>query len=326
MKKWIVILLFCLQVIVMTGCAEAGTTSAVDEKVKIGVMLSDVGLGDQSFSDSAFLGLEQARDELGILFDYRELETVGDYESGLIDLAEQDNDLIIGVGYMMEEELKKVAEDYPDQQFVIVDTVIDLPNVTSVTFKEQEGSFLIGAIAGMKTESDVVGFVGGVDSALIRKFLNGYEQGVKATNPEAEVVTQFAGDFGDDKLGADIADQMIQEGADYIYPSAGFTGVGVIQKAEEQGIYSFGVDSDQYFLGEETVVTSMMKNIDVAMMNVATELHENGELSGEDLVLGLNEDGVGLAPIRVLSLTSEENNQLENLMDEITSGEITVKE
>ncbi|MBU8908730.1 BMP family lipoprotein [Desertibacillus haloalkaliphilus] len=326
MRKWFVFLLIYVVVVLTTGCSEEETTSIVDEKIKIGVMLSDVGLGDQSFSDSAFSGLEQARDELGILFDYRELDKVGDYETGLKQLVEQGNDLIIGLGFMMEEELVKVAEAYPNQQFVLVDSVIDLPNVTNVTFKEHEGSFLIGAIAGMKTESNVVGFVGGMDSPLIRKFYNGYKQGVEAVNPHAEVISRFAGDFGDDQLGESIADELIKERVDYIYPSAGFTGVGVIHKAQEEGIYSFGVDSDQYFLGEETVVTSMLKNIDVAMLNVAEELYENGELNGEDLILGLNEDGVGLAPIRVLSLTPEENDEINNLINDITSGVITVKE
>ncbi|WP_226035208.1 BMP family lipoprotein [Aquibacillus saliphilus] len=326
MKKWIVFLLFCLQLLVIVGCSEEKATSIVDEKVKIGVMLSDVGLGDQSFSDSAYSGLEQARDELGILFDYRELTQVGDYETGLTQLVEQGNDLIIGLGFMVEEDLKKVAQEYPEQQFVIVDSVIDLPNVTSVTFKEHEGSFLIGAIAGMRTESNVVGFIGGTDTPLIRKFLNGYNQGIKATNPNAKVISRFAGDFGDDKLGASLTAELIQEGADYVYPSAGFTGVGVIHKAQEEGIYSFGVDSDQYFLGEKTVVTSMLKNIDVAMLKISKELHENGELAGNDLVLGLNEDGVDLAPVRVLSLTSAEKNQLDKLKSDIKSGVITVTE
>ncbi|QGH33719.1 BMP family ABC transporter substrate-binding protein [Gracilibacillus salitolerans] len=325
MKNWTFVLFLSL-IMVMAGCSEQSQSSTIDDKVKIGVMLSDVGLGDQSFSDSAFYGLEQARDELGILFDYRELADVGDYQTGLTQLMEEDNDLIIGLGYMIEEDLMKVAEEYPDQQFVIVDSVIDLPNVTSVTFKEHEGSFLIGAIAGMKTESDIVGFVGGEDTPLIQKFLNGYKQGVAATNPDATVLDQFAGDFGDDQLGEEIAAELIEEGADYIYPSAGFTGVGVIKQAQEEGIYSFGVDSDQYYLGEDTVVTSMLKNIDVAMYTLATDLVENGELTSENLELGLSDDGVGLAPIRVLSLTSDEDSQLNELKDDINSNEITVNE
>lgn len=320
------LVLFLSLFIVMAGCSEQTDSSTIDDKVKIGVMLSDVGLGDQSFSDSAFYGLEHARDELGILFDYRELADVGDYQTGLTQLIEEGNDLIIGLGYMMEEDLLKVAEEYPDQQFVIVDSVIDLPNVTSVTFKEHEGSFLIGAIAGMKTESDVVGFVGGEDTPLIHKFLNGYKQGVVATNPDATVIDRFAGDFGDDQLGEQIAAELINEGADYIYPSAGFTGVGVINQAQEEGIYSFGVDSDQYYLGEDTVVSSMMKNIDVAMYTLAAELVENGKLTSKHLELGLSDDGVGLAPIRVLSLTSDEENQLNELTDAINSNEIIVNE
>ncbi|MGP4039797.1 BMP family lipoprotein [Gracilibacillus sp. D59] len=325
MKHWTLVLFLSL-IIVLAGCSEQNTTSTIDDKVKIGIMLSDVGLGDQSFSDSAFYGLERARDELGILFDYRELADVGDYQTGLKQLIEQGNDLIIGLGYMIEEDLTRIAKEYPDQQFVIVDSVIDLPNVTSVNFKEQEGSFLIGAIAGMKTESDIVGFVGGEDTPLIRKFLNGYKQGVAATNPDAKVLDRFAGDFGDDKLGEQIAAELIEQGADYIYPSAGFTGVGVIKQAQKEGIYSFGVDSDQYYLGEDTVVTSMMKNIDVAMYTLATDLVNNGKLTSDNLELGLSDDGVGLAPIRVISLSSEEENQINKLTDDINSNAITVNE
>lgn len=326
MKSWFFAILVAFQVVILTGCSETEVSSTVEDKVKIGIMLSDVGLGDQSFSDSAFIGLEQAREELGILFDYREIQDSGDYVTGLRELVEQDNDLVVGLGFMMHDAVEKVAKEYPNRQFVIVDSVIDLPNVKSVTFKEHEGSFLIGSLAGLKTETDVVGFVGGVDSPLIQKFLNGFEQGVKEVNPNARVVVKFAGDFGNDKLGAKLAQEIIDEGADYIYPAAGFTGVGVIQQAQEQGVYAFGVDSDQYFLGEKAVVSSMLKKIDVSMYKIAKELVETGELSQDNMVLGLNEDGVGLAPIRVVSLTSNEEGKLNALTDKVKSGAITVQE
>ncbi|PWU68443.1 BMP family lipoprotein [Gracilibacillus dipsosauri] len=317
-------LLLCL--LLLAGCSENELSSNLDNKLRIGVMLSDAGLGDQSFSDSAFNGLEKAREELGILFDYRELKEVGDYETGLQELIDQGNDLIVGLGYMIEEDLKKVAEKYPDKQFVIVDAVVDLPNVTSVTFKEHEGSFLIGAIAGMRTNSDIVGFVGGSDTPLIRKFLNGFSQGVAATNPEAVVLHHFAEDFNNDKLGEELAKELINDGADFIYPSAGFTGVGVINIAQQEGIYSFGVDSDQYYLGEKTVVTSMLKNIDVAMYKLAKELVENGQVADGHITLGLADDGVGIAPIRVISLTKEETEQIEKLTEKIKTNAITVSE
>ncbi|MFC4404718.1 BMP family lipoprotein [Gracilibacillus xinjiangensis] len=323
MKIQPICLLFLL-LIGIIGCSQQ--TSTFENKTKIGIMLSDVGLGDQSFSDSAFYGLEQARDQLGILFDYRELAEVGDYETGLKELIMQGNDLVIGLGYMMVEELEKVAQEYPEQQFVIVDGDIDLPNVMNVNFKEQEGSFLIGAIAGLKTNTDTVGFIGGEDTPLIRKFLSGFKQGVAATNPDAEVLERFAGSFGNDKLGEDIAFELIVEGADYLYPAAGFTGTGVIKKAQEMGAYSFGVDSDQYYLGEETVVSSMMKNIDVAMYRLASDLVENGHLPNEDLLLGLDDNGVGIAPVRVISMTKSEKDRIEELTNDIISGSIAIRE
>jgi basic membrane protein A len=324
MKKRTFALFILLLTVIISGCSGESNASTVADKTKVGIMLSDDGLGDQSFSDAGFNGLRRARDELGILFDYREIDEENDYLTRFQELVNQDNDLIIGLGYTTLDALAQIAEENPEQQFVIIDGSIDLPNVVSVNFKEEEGSFLIGALAGLKTESDIVAFVGGEDSPVIHKFEKGFTQGVKATNPDAVVLSRYAGTFGDDQLGAEIAAELIEDGADLIYPSAGFTGVGVIQQAEEAGIYSFGVDSDQFHLGENTVITSMMKNIDTAVYNLVADLVENGELKNDDLELGLNEEGVGLAPIRVISLTSNEEEELHDLTEAIKNNELTV--
>ncbi|KAB8138604.1 BMP family ABC transporter substrate-binding protein [Gracilibacillus oryzae] len=323
MKRWTIYLLM-LCVVAITGCSHH--QAAAESKIKIGIMLSESGLGDQSFNDSAFYGLEKARDELGILFDYKELADTGDYKTGFEELIAQGYDLIIGHGPLAEEDLRIVAEEYPEQQFAIVDSNIDLPNVLNINFKEQEASFLAGALAGMKTNTDIVGFIGGETSPVTQQLFSGFRQGVAATNPEAEVLERSAGTSSDEDLGAKLAFELVVEGADYIFPPAGTTGKGVIQRAQESGGYTFGLNSDQFYLGEETVVSSAMKKIDVALFSIAKDLVDNGELTIDELELGLKENGVGLAPIRVIAMTKTEEERLNELKNNIINESILVNE
>lgn len=327
MNKYRFFIFIFIFIFILSGCVPA-QKQGVQKKpnLKIGIMLSDAGLGDQSFSDSAFIGLEKARDELGVTFDYREVKDTKTYENGLKELIKQDNDLVIGLGFVMKEAIEKVAKDYPDQTFLLVDEVSDLPNVYNVTFKEHEGSYLLGVIAGLKTKSNIVGFIGGVDVPLINKFRAGFEQGVKDVNPSAQILVEFAGDFGNSEKGNMIALKMIQSGADFIYPAAGFTGVGAIQAAQSNKVFAFGVDSDQYFLAEDTIVSSMLKKIDVAMFEIAKQLVEEKKLAEKNQLLGVAENGVDLAPIRVLELNKQEIAQFNKLKNEITNGSKSVSE
>ena len=318
----LVVIFFLLFVII--GCSN-GTDFQEKDYLKVGIMLSDVGLGDQSFSDSAFLGVLQARDELDILFSYKELGDTGTYLQGLTELVVEEHDLIIGLGFMVKDDLEKVATTYPNQQFLLIDDVSDLDNITSLTFKEHEGSFLAGLVAGMKTETNKVGFIGGGDFPLIHKFAAGFKQGVMASNKDAEVFIEFANDFGNDKLGEKIARSMIAEGADFIYPAAGFTGVGALNEAQNSGVYGIGVDTDQYFLAENAVVTSMLKKIDVAIFQAIKLFIENGELTEELIELGLKEDGVGLAEIRIIPLKANEQEILTDYIEKILSGSLTIE-
>ena len=307
----------------LTGCSS--TEKIEKDRVKIGIMLSDVGLGDQSFSDSAFAGLAKARDELDIIFDYREIQTVGTYEKGFTELVEAGNDIVIGLGFMVLEDLEKVAKKYPEQQFILVDSVSEMDNITSITFKEEQGSFLAGAIAGMTTKSKVVGFVGGADVPLIRKFKAGFEQGVKAVNPSATVKVAFANDFGNAELGGKIAAGMIDERADVLYAAAGFTGIGVLKEAQAKKKFAIGVDSDQYFFAEKAIITSMLKNVDVALYETVKEFKAEKQLSVKQIELGMNEKGVGLAPVRVIKLTPDQEKSLRDLEGKLSRNEISIK-
>lgn len=326
MNKQLSVLTALFLLLIMSACSNSTTNQSEleNKKLQVGIMLSDAGLGDQSFSDLGFAGLEKARDELNIEFDYLEIKDTKTYEAGLEELVKQENDLIIGLGFSMQEAVEEIASKYPDRTFLLIDAQSELPNVFNVTFKEEEASYLIGAIAGMKTESNVVGFIGGAKVPLIQKFETGFIEGVKSVNADATIISTYAENFGDDKRGASIAKEMISKKADYIYPAAGFTGVGVIQEAQRSAIYSFGVDSDQFYLAEKAVVSSMLKKVDIAIFNSVKNLAENGELAKKDEILGLKENGVDIAPIRVIDLSSTEMKELEDLKEEIKNGSVTI--
>lgn len=295
-------------------------------QLKVGVELSEIGLGDQSFSDAAFRGLIQARNEDGIVFDYQEISKTKSYEDGFEQLVQEDSDLVIGLGFMVKDSLEKVAKKYPDRQFVIVDETSDLPNVSSITFKEEEGSYLAGVIAADASRTGNVGFLGGVESDLLHKFQIGFEKGAKAVNPDARVITAYAGDFGKPELGAEMAQKMIQQDrVDVIYAAAGLTGVGAIQEVEKQGKYAIGVDNDQFFLAEKAVITSMVKHVDVAIHTaVKTFIQNKGTFPQKNMVFGLNEDGVGLTPLHNITLEPDQQQKFDDFKEKLASGSITV--
>lgn len=310
MKYPFVAFVLCIIPIFLLGCNEqTGKAEGQAQKISAGLLVTESGLGDRSFSDSAFQGLEKARNELGTTFDYRE-PSDKKYEVHMRELVAQGHDVIIGLGYNAQPAVEVLAEEYPEQSFVLIDAVSEKENVTSITFKENEGSYLLGLIAGMKTKTDKVGFIGGEQIPVIERFETGFKQGVKKVNPQAKVFVRYAGTFDDDQKGAAITREMVSKGADFVFPAAGFTGVGALKEAQKQGIYAFGVDSDQFFVAEDAVVSSMLKNVNVALFDVMKQLSEGQELTGETQSLGLKQDGVGLAPIRVLNLTAKEMNTL----------------
>ncbi|WP_456272090.1 BMP family ABC transporter substrate-binding protein [Bacillus sp. AK031] len=322
MKKILFIPLL-ITVLMMAGCSAASTSDKKTTEYKIGILLSDTGLGDESFNDSAFRGLEKARDELGILFDYREAPD-GDFETPLEELSQQGNDLVIGLGFSVQEALENTAKKFPEQSFLLIDGVSELENVTSITFKEHEGSFLVGMVAAMTSKNQHLGVIGGADVPVIHRFEKGFIQGAQYINPNIKIISEYANNFGDAALGEKMALEQIKKGADFIYPAAGFTGVGAIQAAQDHHIFTAGVDSDQYFVAEKAVVTSMMKNIDVAVFNIAESLVEQGEIGQDVYELGLAEDGVGLAPIRNITLSSEQKKAIEAAKKEMISGSISI--
>ncbi len=316
----------CFSLVLISGCNSSLSSESDNKNIKIGMMLADYGLGDQSFNDAAFSGLIKARDELGIIFDYRDLQTTETYEQGLIELIEDDCDLIIGLGFNMIDAITKIAMQYPNQQFLFIDGKIDVPNITSISFKEDEGSFIVGVIAGLKTKTNTVGFIGGMDIPVIQKFRDGFITGVKTVNPKAKVIVDYAHDFGAPEVGRQIARKMIIEHqADIIYPAAGYTGLGAIEEIADQQKYAIGVDSDQFFLAENTVITSMMKHLDVAVFSAVKTVVEHGSLTENHIELGISEDGVGAAPIRVIPFNDKEKALLNSLTEKVMNRTISIQ-
>ncbi len=246
------------------------------------------GKFDKSFNEAAYSGAQKWADETGGSYKEIELSSEAQREQALRRFAEAGNNPIVMTGFAFASALETVAKDFPDTKFAIIDMVVDQPNVRSVVFNEHEGSYLVGVAAAKASKSGTVGFVGGMDIPLIRKFACGYVQGVKATNPDATVIQNMTGTtpaaWNDPVKGAELTKAQIAQGADVVYAAAGGTGVGVLQTAADEGIFSIGVDSNQNYLHPGSVLTSMLKRVDVAVFEAFTE--------GENLTTGFNVLGI----------------------------------
>lgn len=251
-----------------------GTLLAISATVALAepAIVYDIGgKFDKSFNETASHGAEKWAKETGKKFREITITSAAQREQAIRRLAENGNNPIVMTGFAFASPLNTVAKEFPKTKFVIVDSIVKLPNVRSVVFKEQEGSYLVGVAAAKASKSGVVGFIGGMDIPLIRKFACGYVQGVKATAPKDKVIQNMTGvtpaAWNNPVKGAELAKAQIAQGADVIYAAAGGTGVGVLQAAADAGIYSIGVDSNQNYLHPGSVLTSMVKRVDVAVYN-----------------------------------------------------------
>jgi basic membrane protein A and related proteins len=256
------------------------------------------GKFDKSFNEGVYAGAERFKKDSGT--DYRDFEPQNDAqrEQALRRFAREGFNPILAVGFSQETALKKVADEFPNVKFAIIDSVIEKPNVQSVVFKEHEGSFLVGLLAAQASKTNKVGFVGGMDIPLIRKFACGYVQGVKHAKKDAEVFQNMTGTTGaawnDPVKGGELAKSQIDRGADVIYHAAGGTGVGVLRAAADAGKLGIGVDSNQNSMHPGKVLTSMVKRVDVATYT-AFDQAKKGTFKAGVSVLGLKEDGVAWA-------------------------------
>ena len=282
------------------------------------------GKFDKSFNEAAYNGMEKWKKETGKKYLEFEVSNESQREQAIRRMAEKGASPIIAMSFSQASAIEKIAKEFPKLQFAIIDDVVKLPNVQSIVFKEQEGSFIVGLMAASASKSGKVGFVGGMDIPLIRKFQCGYEQGAKYANPKAEVFANMTGTTGaawnDPARGGELAKAQFSKGADVVFAAAGGTGMGVYQAAKDSGKLAIGVDSNQNHLQPGTMLTSMLKRVDVAVYNVSKKFAPGVT------VLGLKEDGVGYAmdSNNDKLVTADMKKKAEAAKADIISGKIKV--
>lgn len=327
--------------LVLSACGQAknGGTNEGGSKVesdgsgkdfKIGMVTDVGGVNDKSFNQSAWEALQKLKASTGAETKFLESKGEADMEPNLNNFVREGYSLTWGIGMLFEDAMKKVATENPDAKLAVIDAVVEAPNVTSVTFAEQEGSFLVGVVAGLMTKSNNIGFVGGMEIPVITRFAKGFEAGIKAVNPEAKVNITYSGAFDKPDLGKSIAATMYNDGADIIFHASGGTGNGVFNEAIErkksgQEVWVIGVDKDQSLeFGDEVTLTSMMKGVEAAVTKVSKDLIDGKWQGGSHQVLGLKDDAVGLPETSTKNVPEDVLKKVEEYKTKIVSGEITV--
>ena len=315
----------------LAGAGRAVTMGAAARAADIKpALIYDIGgKFDKSFNEGAFHGAEKFKEDTGIAFRDFEIQNDTQREQAMRKFARDGLSPIVAIGFSQASAMEKVAAEFPNTQFAIVDMVVDKPNVQSIVFKEQEGSFLVGLLAAKASKTGKVGFVGGMDIPLIHKFSCGYVQGVKYADPKAEVLQNMTGTTGaawtDPVKGGELAKSQIDRGADVVYHAAGATGVGVLRAAADAGKLGIGVDSDQNGLFPGKVLTSMLKHVDVAVYKSFLSAKDGAWKPGIQ-VLGLKDDGVGFALDQFNKdlITPDMKKAADAAMADIESGKISV--
>jgi len=305
------------------------TGSVAAQEFAPAVVFDMGGKFDKSFNEAAYAGAERFKKETGIA--YREFEVTAEAqrEQALRNMARRGSTIVVGIGFSQASGLEKVAKEFPNLKFAIVDAVVDLPNVQSIVFKEHEGSFLVGMAAAMASKTGKVGFVGGMDIPLIRRFALGYEEGAKYVNPKVEIFQNMTGTtpaaWNDPTRGGELARSQFDRGADVIYAAAGATGLGVLQAAKDKGRLAIGVDSNQNHIHPGTILTSMIKRVDLAVYETFKTAREGIWKAGVRS-LGVAEGGVGYAlddNNRKL-ITADMEKRLQQARADIVAGKIKV--
>lgn len=315
---WLVLLML------MSGCGADQKEPADQPVVNVGLILGSGGLGDRSFNDSAYAGLQEAQRAYNIRFETIDYTSDDENLENLRRLIRQGFDLIIGIGFENAGYIDTLAQENPDRKFAVVDTVVEGPNVASVVFREQEGDFLMGVLAAMLTQSKTVGFVGGMDIDIIQRIESGFRQGVTFQDSQVQVLADMAGTFSDPDLGKTLALTQYAAGADIIYNAAGRTGLGVIDAAKEANKLTIGTSGDQRYLAPGNVVGNRPKRVDTAVLTLISELIDDQFAAGTRS-LGLKEEGLALGPFDEQIVTQAMQDRLADLKQKIIDGEIVVQ-
>lgn len=316
----------------LVGCSpksESGDTAKGSEEnvIKVAMVTDTGGVNDESFNQSTWAGLQKAEKEFGkdkVKVRYLESNRDADYVPNIESLYEEGNDIIIGVGFKLQSAIKEASKNYPEQQFALIDSVVEAENVTSLLFEDNVSAYLTGLIAGRMTETNKVGFIGGIESEVLDRFDYGFQAGVKDSNPEAETLRQYTNSFTDSAKGKDIAANMHNKNADIILTAAGACGIGAIEAAKENNKKAIGVDQDQNALAPENVITSAMKNIDAAVFNLIKSKVDGDYKGGQTIVNTLETGGVGVAPTTKKNVPPDVLTYVNEMSEKVKSGEIKV--
>ena len=347
-KLLVVLLALTLVVAFVPGCKKTdettdGTTDGGTKATVKAAMITDTaGLGDKSFNDLTWKGFEKAKADLGADVKVLESATINDYESNLDQLALAGYSPLVATGFMLTDTVSKICTAYPETMFINIDGFFEpVPaNVVGVGFKENEGSYLAGVVAALATKDtfderlngdNVIGFVGGMDVPLIRKFQAGFEAGAKSVNPDVKIVALYTGSWSDVAKGKELGLSLIEQKADVIYAAAGGCGEGTVRACQEKGALFIGVDADQYNTianSGDVMLTSMMKNIDIVVFDLIKAMADDKFPAGTMQVFGLKEGGVGLAPFHDFEAKVPQpiKDAVTKATEDITSGTVTVPE
>lgn len=335
MKKFAVTLLIISMISTLVcGCGSSASKKiddsvSADKKsdIKVALVLGLGGLGDKGFNDSGYAGVEKAKKELGIQFDYVEPKEISEFETDHREYAKTgDYDLIIGLGFDQADAITKVASEFPDQKFLLIDGTVDAPNVASVTFKDYEKAFMIGAFAAQETKTNKVGIVGGMDTPLINGFVAGYKSGAKYINKDIEVLVNYVGAWNDPNTAKEMAISMYDNGADIVYAAAGGSGLGVFSAAKEKDKYAIGADVNQNSIDPDHIILSSVRRVDNVIFDQIKSIIDGSFKSGA-LNLGLKDNAVSYAVEESnIKMPQEYIDKVEALKKKIVDGEIKVPE
>jgi len=332
MKKSLVLLLVLVLGLTtfLAACGAATEEKTTSAAVQIGMVTDVGGVNDNSFNQSAWEGLQSLSAELGskVKVDFAQSTSDAEYVPNINQFVKDGWDLTWGIGFLMGDAIGDVASQNPNAKLAIIDSFVDAPNVASVTFKEHEGSYLVGVVAGLMTKTNKIGFVGGMEIPVITRFDKGFEAGVKAVNPNAEIIKNYTGAFDKPDLGKAAAATMFGQGVDIVFHAAGATGDGVFNEASSrksagESIWVIGVDKDQSItFGNDITLTSMMKRVDVAVNTVSKSVVE-GNFKAGLIELGLKEEGVGL-PEKNPNVPQDVLDKVADYKAKIINGDIVV--
>lgn len=299
---------------------------------KVGLVTDTGGLNDHSFNHLAYVGLQKAVSQLGVKPEVVQSQAASDYVPELTRFAQNGDNLVIAVGYLMQQAVEQVSKEYPNTKFLIIDdAVTDRPNVVSAIFKTEQCGYLVGAMAGLMQKQhgikginsqNVLGVIGGVSIPPVNSYIAGFYQGAQKVDPGVKIILKYANSFTDQATGQQLAQDEISNGADIIFPVAGGTGTGSINAAKSAGVYAIGVDANQNYLAPQTVITSALKGVDTATFDVIQET-EKGQFKKGVQYFDLANNGVGIAA-PTSTVPQSVVQQVNQLASQIKSGAITV--